>query len=182
MWSGLRAHRYGHLDRLGECQAWSRSAWRNYPTVVNFSFRSFWKCDVSSKVLTFSWRLILDKLPTRVALVRRGIMVEDGGCVFCGVDKEDSQHLFLGCTFSFLDLVLDLSLVGYLLCNIERFQYFISCNMVYFFRDKRMHRAHYLIWSVVCWSLWFNRNCIIFHEKLANAQLILWQIQNLSWS
>ena len=33
-------------------------------------------------------------------------MVEDGGCVFCGVDKEDSQHLFLGCTFSFLDLVL----------------------------------------------------------------------------
>lgn len=54
MWSGLRAHRYGHLDRLGECQAWSRSAWRNYPTVVNFSFRSFWKCDVSSKVLTFS--------------------------------------------------------------------------------------------------------------------------------
>ena len=23
-------------------------------------------------------------------------MMEDGGCVFCGADREDSQHLFLG--------------------------------------------------------------------------------------
>ena len=60
------------------------------PMVVNFSFRSFWKCDVSSKVLIFSWRLILDRLPTHVALVRRGVMVEDGGCVFCEANREDS--------------------------------------------------------------------------------------------
>ena len=28
-------------------------------------------------------------------------MVEDGGCVFHWARREDSQHLFLGCTFSF---------------------------------------------------------------------------------
>ena len=51
--------------------------------------------------MVFSWRLIRDRLPTRVALVRRGVMVEDGGCVFHWARREDSQHLFLGCTFSF---------------------------------------------------------------------------------
>ena len=75
------------------------------PTMVNFPFRSFCNCDVPSKVLAFSWRLILDMLPTRVALVRKGVLVEDGGCVFCRADRKDSQHLFLGCTFLFLDLV-----------------------------------------------------------------------------
>lgn len=83
------------------------------PKLVNFLFWSFWKCDVPSKVLAFSWRLILDMLPTRVALVRKGVLVEDGGCVFCRADRKDSQHLFLGCTFLFLDLVWGLPLVGY---------------------------------------------------------------------
>lgn len=116
--------------------------------LVNFPFWSFWKCVFLSKVLAFFWRLILERLPTRVALVRMGVMVEDNGCVFCGTDRKDLQHLFLGATSRFRFGVR--STIGgvFLWCNIRRF-HFSSWNMV-FFRGKRVRRVCYLIWHAIC--------------------------------
>lgn len=33
-------------------------------------FKKFWECKAPSKVLAFSWRLLLDRLPTRVQLAQ----------------------------------------------------------------------------------------------------------------
>ena len=46
-------------------------------------------------LLAFSWRIIFDKQPTCVALVKKGVMLKDDGCVFCEADREDLQHFFL---------------------------------------------------------------------------------------
>lgn len=51
-----------------------------------------------------------------------------------------------------------------------------------FWRGKKMRRVRYPIWHVVCWSLLFHRNCIIFHGEVTKAHVALWQIQTLSWS
>lgn len=47
---------------------------------------SVWKSDLPSKVLIFSWRLLMDKLPTRLNLHRKGVL---------------TSHLELSCVFLF---------------------------------------------------------------------------------
>jgi len=51
-----------------------------------------WKSRAPSKVVVFSWQLILDRIPTRLNLVNRGVPLLDGGlgCVFCDAPSESS--------------------------------------------------------------------------------------------
>ena len=49
------------------------------------------------KFAVFAWRLIRDRLPTRVNLQRRHIQVEDSTCPFCSREEESAGHLFFQC-------------------------------------------------------------------------------------
>ena len=55
-----------------------------------------WKSGAPSKVVVFSWQLLLDRIPTKLNLSHRGVPRPVGGlgCVFC---DESSVHLFLSC-------------------------------------------------------------------------------------
>jgi hypothetical protein len=48
-------------------------------------FKELWMNNVPSKVTILGWRLLLDKLPTREALFKKGIITKthDRSCVFC---------------------------------------------------------------------------------------------------
>ena len=46
------------------------------------------------------WRADLNRLPTRVELVKRGIQLDNDLCPLCDVDQETSTHLFTGCLFT----------------------------------------------------------------------------------
>ena len=52
---------------------------------------------VPAKVNIFSWRLILNHLPTKVNLDRRGLDVGSIRCGICDVDLETVNHLFFSC-------------------------------------------------------------------------------------
>jgi hypothetical protein len=71
-------------------------------TNVKAAITKLWKIDAPSKALVLGWRLLLDRLPTRSALHRRGILHNSNDllCVFCSLHDEDSSHLFLTCQFS----------------------------------------------------------------------------------
>ncbi|PNX80416.1 hypothetical protein L195_g036415, partial [Trifolium pratense] len=66
------------------------------------AFSRLWKSDVPSKIIVFGWRLLLNRLPTRTALHRRGILSNpfESSCVFCFRHMEDETHLFFSCYFS----------------------------------------------------------------------------------
>ncbi|MCI37671.1 70 kDa peptidyl-prolyl isomerase, partial [Trifolium medium] len=57
-----------------------------------------WHSQVPLKVSIFAWRLLCDRLPTKINLVTRGIISSvDHYCVSgCGA-VESAQHLFLSC-------------------------------------------------------------------------------------
>jgi len=57
-----------------------------------------WRKDIPSKVLIFAWRLVRNRLSTKVNLFRRGVIhYEAQSCVSgCGL-SESSDHLFLLC-------------------------------------------------------------------------------------
>ncbi|PWA75344.1 RNA-directed DNA polymerase, eukaryota, Reverse transcriptase zinc-binding domain protein [Artemisia annua] len=58
---------------------------------------SIWNSWVPRKVNVFSWRLALNRLPTRDNLVRHGVLVSSLSCLFCGVADESREHCFLSC-------------------------------------------------------------------------------------
>jgi hypothetical protein len=58
------------------------------PLLANHEFRvlnNIWKSPAPSKVIAFSWKLLRDRIPTRVSLAYRGVHVEGGSnaCVHC---------------------------------------------------------------------------------------------------
>ena len=62
------------------------------------AFEELWKLKVSSKIAAFAWRLLKDRLPTRLNLQRRQIEVGDSNCPFCSsmevvVTSIDMDHL-----------------------------------------------------------------------------------------
>lgn len=73
-----------------------------HPNSSSAIFMVLWKCKVPSKVLAFSWQVFLDRIPTKVNLLKRGVnlSIEEQRCVFCNSALEDSEHLFLSCSFS----------------------------------------------------------------------------------
>ncbi|KAJ0527686.1 putative reverse transcriptase zinc-binding domain-containing protein [Helianthus annuus] len=52
------------------------------------------------KVNFLMWRLNLDKLPTRMSLVRRGVNVVSTLCEFCQEEEETTEHVFCSCRFT----------------------------------------------------------------------------------
>nr|GEX97205.1 RNA-directed DNA polymerase, eukaryota [Tanacetum cinerariifolium] len=61
-----------------------------------------WVKTIPSKVNILAWRTRLDRLPTRVNLITRGVNIDSSLCSVCSSVQEDSNHLFFLC-----DLVLD---------------------------------------------------------------------------
>jgi len=48
-----------------------------------------WKSWAPSKVCVFLWKLLLDRIPTRMNLLRHGVLRDQEAslCVFCGVER-----------------------------------------------------------------------------------------------
>jgi hypothetical protein len=67
-------------------------------------FSSLWRSPAPSKVVAFSWTLLLDRIPTRDNLALRHILDPGASllCALCGKKVETSIHLFLHCEVSSL--------------------------------------------------------------------------------
>lgn len=67
-------------------------------------FSLLWRSPAPSKVVAFSWTLLLDRIPTRANLAIRHILDPESSlnCVLCDRGVETSTHLFLHCDVSSL--------------------------------------------------------------------------------
>jgi len=61
------------------------------------AFEEMWKLKVPSKYAVFAWRLLRNRLPSKINLHRRQIEVVDRSCPFCRNMEEDAGHLFFHC-------------------------------------------------------------------------------------
>jgi len=63
----------------------------------NELFTCLWKVKALPNMLTTTWRVLLDRIPTIMCLSRRGVLVDTILSGMCRVEDELSQHLFLEC-------------------------------------------------------------------------------------
>ncbi|XP_045797669.1 uncharacterized protein LOC123891830 [Trifolium pratense] len=122
-----------------------------------------WHPQVPLKVSILAWRLLRDRLPTRVNLVTRRVLSPTAHtCVFgCG-EAESAHHLFISCDYvgSLWDLVrswIDIPLVDFVSLRDHFIQFTSSAG------GSRARRSFLqLIWLACVWVVWTERNHRLF--------------------
>jgi hypothetical protein len=146
------------------------------------ALKRMWKNNVPSKISIFGWRLLLEKLPTREALFRKGMITNiiERCCVLCFNLEESLDHLFLNCHFSatLWKHVLNWMDVGDFMTGSMQ-EHFIHFGDI--IKDKVHKRCRHIIWLATTWSLWCMRNNILFQGGSVNLSLLLNQIKFMSW-
>jgi len=81
---------YSHLS---EINLWFGSIMAQLSLILSL----VWKSWPPPKVQVFSWMLSLDRIPTRVDLVRRRVLRDHAAtmCVLCGEEPKSASHLFV---------------------------------------------------------------------------------------
>lgn len=130
-------------------------------------FGSVWESPTPSKVVVFSWQLLIDRIPTKVNLARRRILSTEVSdmCVFCDQNGETSSHLFLHCssTFKVWSMVsgwLDINFIT----PQSLFQHFECWSGE--IGKKRLRKGYWLVWHASLWVIWKARNNMIFNNLI----------------
>jgi hypothetical protein len=147
------------------------------------ALKKLWKIDVPSKVLVFGWRFILDRLPTRLALNHRGIILNpnDMSCAFCSLNTEDIGHLFFSCQYSIGIWNAISNWIGKVIpTGVDYCTHFLLFGDLVRLK-KGSGRVSRLIWLATTWSIWKLRNDVIFNGVTPDASNLVNNIKTISW-
>ncbi|KAM0009097.1 putative RNA-directed DNA polymerase [Helianthus debilis subsp. tardiflorus] len=148
----------------------------------DFSSRYVWDwCKwVPLKCNLFAWRTELDRLPTKVELIKRNISLPDDVCPLCGSDRETSLHLFTACQFSAL-VWMKISrwcrvpdLVAFSVRDILEFHEFCGLNGWRLLAFKG-------IMIIACWQLWKARNNQVFANKATTVEEVVSSVKSIGF-
>ena len=136
-------------------------------------FQAIWKLKIPNKVSFFVWRLMKNRLPTKLYLTRRNIVINDTLCPLSTKKEKDARHLFFSCHKIRQILWESLSwinMVGpFLQHPRQNFMQHSVCNTNLGIKSQR-----WLIWGVeLTWSIWIHRNIIILSNNSPNTSKIL---------
>ncbi|GAU10634.1 hypothetical protein TSUD_421120, partial [Trifolium subterraneum] len=141
-----------------------------------------WHPQVPLKVSILAWRLLRDRLPTKVNLSYRGILpAGDSLCVSgCGA-VESAQHVFLSCsTFGCL-----WSLVRSWVGSASVTEQTLSDHFIQFTTSAGGTRARrsfmQLIWLACVWVVWTKRNHRLFRGSANSSLHMLDKIKTFSF-
>jgi hypothetical protein len=152
------------------------------PAVHNFVFQRIWKSVAPLKVNAFFWQALIDKIPSRSNLFRRGVVqeVEDTYCNRCGVSIETTTQILLHCNLA--------STVWYRVCNwlgnslVNPPNLFISyASFVGLPNTKKRRNGFALIWHTVIWVNWKALNDSVFNNKLSTVEEVVDLIKVTAW-
>jgi len=68
----------------------------------SYFYNLFGKCKVLPVAQVLAWRVLENKIATKVNLVRRGVVVDNIICCLCRVQEESTNNLFFGFKTSWL--------------------------------------------------------------------------------
>jgi hypothetical protein len=144
-------------------------------------FHSLWKSPTPSKVCSFVWQMLHDRIPTKHNLVIRHVITAgtDSLCPMCGLETETAEHLFIYCRFAtkvwseiFLWLDIPFSLPHSLFSILNGF----SCA-----GDPRASKGRMMIGCAVVWMIWKLRNLILFENSGGSTADVVEGVKVVSW-
>ncbi|XP_058729607.1 uncharacterized protein LOC131601494 [Vicia villosa] len=153
------------------------------PTVVDNVRNSLsvnWKALVPFRIKAFGWRCLIDRLPLKIPLIRRGVSVEPC-CVLCCGGDEDASHLFLYCSFS-KQIWREISSWLGITVTLEGP---VQEGLLSWVRECRKEgvgkNSASGIWLTIVWCIWRHRNDIVFNGASPILTDLVWYIKLKLW-
>ena len=144
-------------------------------------FSKLWNCKAVPSALVTAWRVLQNKIATRVNLEKRGVLVESALCCLCKKEEESYRHLFLECNFAqrvwcYCFKWLGVSFVSHNdpMSNFAQFRMNMS--------SASINEVWNTIWAGVVGEIWIHRNSIIFNRGVADASEVCSLMQGKVWS
>lgn len=145
-------------------------------------FNTLWKSPVPSKVIAFSWRLFLNRLPTKDNLGIRNVLPAEVSnfCVMCDREEETASHLFIHCERAMGVWNEVMRWFG---------SYFVTPPTFFIHwecwsgleRNKKIRKGLWLVWNATMWVMWRARNEFFFMNVDWEEGEIIEEIKVLSW-
>lgn len=127
-----------------------------------------------------AWRTEFDRLPSRIALARRGVQIVHTSCPLCAANVEDLNHLFLGCghangVWSFICKW----------CKIDPFFAYDCEDLLLLYKTvhggkwrKKIIRG---IVIVTIWVLWKTKNAMVFQQTKTQVREAVAEVKSFSF-
>jgi len=163
-------------------EAMSDNEGENISELEEEVFRLVSRSPAPSKVIAFSWKLLMDRIPSKQNLDLQNCLGNDANvnCVFCEAVVETSSHLFLHC--------LVINQVWTSVMNWLEFNFVTHPNLFVHFacwsdmaNSKKIRRGFWLIWHAVVWVIWRKRNDRIFNNKVKGVEEMVEDVKGMSW-
>jgi len=126
-------------------------------------FGYIWKSPTPSKVVAFSWQLLLDHIPMGRNLAYKNILPENAStsCVLCDKGEEGSRHVFLHREVTSAIWVEAMKWLGFTFINLPNMFVHWECwNLEG--KNEKIRSGFWLIWHATIWVIWQSRNEIFF--------------------
>nr|GEV30821.1 RNA-directed DNA polymerase, eukaryota [Tanacetum cinerariifolium] len=147
--------------------------------LVTSSSPTHWSKLLPIKVNVFSWRMFLDKLPTRANLSNRGMDIPCVLCPVCDIGVESRNHLF------FCSMACDLYRLISRWRNIHIPNLLDPLAWEDWFNGLRLNTMQRLALEASFFSLWWHiwsyRNALLFSVKKPIKGLIFDNIVSQTW-
>jgi hypothetical protein len=148
---------------------------------ARFAFKNIWRSVVPSKVSALAWQILLDRIPSRENLCKRGVLhYDETRCPLCNTEMETTRHLFLHCPF--------VSAVWYALNRWLGVMVVPSRDVLMSYgqlvcsgRNRRIRKGFSSVWLAFVWVIWKVRNDRVFNNVNGDVDGAVGCIQRLSW-
>jgi hypothetical protein len=146
-----------------------------------YIYQNLWKSPAPSKVSSFVWQLLHDRVPTRNNLVIRQVITEglESVCPLCGLELETSEHLFMYCNVAtkvWQDIFLWLNI------PFDRpHSVFSILNCVLAAGNPKGNKGRMMIACAVFWMLWKFRNQAVFDNGSSSVVELVEGVKVASW-
>lgn len=125
---------------------------------------------------------IRDRAPTKINLVKMGIIIEDQDklCCLCSAFSEDIDHLTCSCSFSYDIWRKCVGWLGFVMVGSNALKsYFIHFPSI---RERSIiKKILSIIWQCICWSIWKVRNDAILSGIKRDVDSTVEHIKFHSW-
>ncbi|XP_022014603.1 uncharacterized protein LOC110914089 [Helianthus annuus] len=122
-----------------------------------------WSKIATAKVNLFTWRAAEDRIPTLVALKKRGLQIGANICKVCGLAAESADHIVIQCP-----VAKEVWLLLWSWVKIPMRDHSESMNRRFNERSgwpRKKEKIIYAIHLLAAWSLWKNRNNKVYNDK-----------------
>ncbi|GKV18960.1 hypothetical protein SLEP1_g29268 [Rubroshorea leprosula] len=132
-------------------------------------FKRIWSKILPSKVAAFNWKVILDRIPKKINLLKRGIVKDTGDrkCVLCENEDEDSNHLFLNCSIARRLWQACANWWG-ITVTLHKDCWKTFQNFGAWTTSSRIAEGWDCTWNSFIWSVWMARNGKMFQNLKVN--------------